>query len=215
MTLTSEQMKRLQYEDGLISQASSEGTADRALREAVREALAPSQIPTVVPEVMAAVGGSYLPIGDALREAAGPTPVLWASVAAAIGAPQDDLGATLRDALVAAAEDAEAEPPSVRRARWPLFVATGVAAAAAAVVAVTVFDAPEEIMEPVAEAIQPVVAPIVKVAKTALPVVTVDLALPGITIIESLESETASVLQVLQFDDDVPTIIFIDEEPGE
>ena len=92
---------------------------------------------------------------------------------------------------------------------------SGVAAAAAAALVVVSVQSPEQVVTPVAKVLQPVVTPVAKVAKAVVPVVATELDLPGITIIESLESETASVLQVLQFDDDAPTIIFIDEEPGE
>ena len=48
-----------------------------------------------------------------------------------------------------------------------------------------------------------------------LDVVAVEFDVPGRTEIESLESETAMVVQVLQFDDDAPTIIFVDDTPIE
>ena len=215
MTLTPDQIQRLHFEDGLCDESSAEGADDCALRRELQEALRPADVPSVVRAVMAQVGGEDVPMRDALLEGAGEPPQLWPAVALAIGAEPDALGVSLRDAIVAEAE-AEAVPAQKRmRAHWPLFVITGVAAAAAAVLMVVSMEEPERISEPVAAAMEPVVTPVARVAKAVVPAVNAELEVPGITIIESLESETASVLQVLQFDDDEPTIIFIDEESGD
>ena len=213
MTLTPDQIQRLHFEDGLCDESSAEGADDCARRRELQEALRPAEVPSVVRAVMAQVGGEGVPMREALLEGAGEPPQLWPAVALAIGAEPDALGVSLRDAIVA---EADAAPAHKRmRAHWPLFVITGVAAAAAAVLMVVSMEEPERISEPVAAAIEPVVTPVARVAKAVAPAVNAELEVPGITIIESLESETASVLQVLQFDDDEPTIIFIDEEPGD
>ena len=212
MTLTQEQLLRLQIEDDLVSEDSPEGSADRALRAELRLGLMPEYVPSLVAEVMQAIGGTPLQLGDAIRESAGRPPSLWAPVAAAIDAPGDGLGAALREALLTAADEATAgEAMRAQRSRWPWFAGVGIAAAAAAALLFFVAQAPSQMIEPVAG----VIAPVVKVAKAVMPAVPAALDLPGITIIESLESETASVLQVLQFDNDAPTIIFIDDDPGE
>jgi hypothetical protein len=154
---------------------------------------------------MERLGVSPLPLAESIRQAAGRAPSLWPGVAGAIGASPGGLG--LREALIAEAE-AEAEgalerPAGMRRRSWPLFVGAGLAAAAA----VALFF----LAQPAAEMIVPMAKVVVPAARVAKAVVPTTLEIPGVTIIESLESETASVLQVLQFDDDAPTIIFIDD----
>jgi hypothetical protein len=208
MTLTQEQLDRLLVEDNLSTQADAQGESDRALRAALRSALTPSEVPALAPAVMERLGVSPLPLAESIRQAAGRAPSLWPGVAEAIGASPDGLG--LREALIAEAEgEAEAEgapehAAGMRRRPWPLFIGAGLAAAAAAV---ALFF----LARPAAEMIVPMAKVVVPVARVAKAVVPATLEIPGVTIIESLESETASVLQVLQFDDDAPTIIFIDD----
>lgn len=126
-----------------------------------------------------------------LIAAAGVPPSLWLGVAQAIGTPTPETGALLRAALIDAAEIA----PPVQVAKSYRRAGVAVLALAAAVTLAVVVGERTESVEPV------------------LDVVAVDFDNPGRTEIESLESETAMVVQVLQFDDDAPTIIFIDETP--
>jgi hypothetical protein len=202
MTLTQEQLDRLLVEDNLSTQADAQGESDRALRAALRSALSPSEVPALAPAVMERLGVSPLPLAESIRQAAGRAPSLWPGVAEAIGASSGGLG--LREALIAEAEGAPEHAAGMRRRPWPLFVGAGLAAAAAAVVLFF-------LAQPAAEMIVPMAKVVVPVARVAKAVVPATLEIPGVTIIESLESETASVLQVLQFDDDAPTIIFIDD----
>ena len=206
MTLTQEQLDRLLVEDNLSTQADAQGESDRALRAALRSALSPSEVPALAPAVMERLGVSPLPLAESIRQAAGRAPSLWPGVAEAIGASPAGLG--LREALIAEAEgEAESGPEhaaGMRRRHWALFVGAGLAAAAAA-------GALFFLAQPAAEMIGPVAKVVVPAARMAKAVVPTTLEIPGVTIIESLESETASVLQVLQFDDDAPTIIFIDD----
>jgi hypothetical protein len=130
-------------------------------------------------------------VREPLIAAAGAPPSLWPGVARAIGAPSSETGALLRAALIDAAE--VAPPVQVAKSYWRVGVA--VLAMAAAVTLAVVVGENTESVEPV------------------LDVVAVEFDNPGRTEIESLESETAMVVQVLQFDDDAPTIIFIDETP--
>jgi hypothetical protein len=202
MTLTQEQLDRLLVEDNLSTQADAQGESDRALRAALRSALSPSEVPALAPAVMERLGVSPLPLAESIRQAAGRAPSLWPGVAEAIGASSGGLG--LREALIAEAEGAPEHAAGMRRRPWPLFVGAGLAAAAAAVVLFF-------LAQPAAEMIVPMAKVVVPAARVAKAVVPATLEIPGVTIIESLESETASVLQVLQFDDDAPTIIFIDD----
>lgn len=203
MTLTQEQLDRLLVEDNLSTQADAQGESDRALREALRSALSPSEVPAIAPAVMARLGVSPLPLAESIRQAAGRAPSLWPGVAESIGASPGGLG--LREALIAEAEGAPEQAAGMRRRSWPLFVGAGLATAAAAAVALFF------LAQPAAEMIVPMAKVVVPAARVAKAVVPTTLEIPGVTIIESLESETASVLQVLQFDDDAPTIIFIDD----
>lgn len=202
MTLTQEQLDRLLVEDNLSTQADAQGESDRALRAALRSALSPSEVPALAPAVMERLGVSPLPLAESIRQAAGRAPSLWPGVAEAIGASSGGLG--LREALIAEAEGAPEHAAGMRRRPWPLFIGAGLAAAAAAV---ALFF----LARPAAEMIVPMAKVVVPAARVAKAVVPATLEIPGVTIIESLESETASVLQVLQFDDDAPTIIFIDD----
>jgi hypothetical protein len=197
MELTTSQQHRLYAEDrpGPTDEC-DQTAADRALRVLVRDALAPASVPSISHDVMASLGSVRSSVGTVLRDEAGPSPRLWPVVAEAIGAPMDDTGALFRSALQAAAV-AVAEPGPVavpaERRHWRLPAAL-VALAAATLLAVLTWTQPEPT--------QPVVN-----------IVPVEFDIPGRTEIESLESETAAVVQVLQFDDDSPTIIFIDDTP--
>lgn len=190
MNLTPAEQLRLLVEDGLaLADECGQAAADRALRVLIREALAPVVTPDIADGVMAELGEESLSVGGALFAEAGAPPALWPGVAAVIDAQVSDVGAELGAAL----REAAAEPaPAKRRWRVPMIAL----AAAAALLAIWPWTQPEP-SQPVVE------------------VVHVDFDLPGITKIESLESETASVVQVLQFDDDAPTIIFIDDTPME
>ena len=212
MTLTPEQTQRLHFEDGLVPEGGAEGAADVALGGAVRDALAPVHVPLVSADVMTALGVEPLVIADAIRAAAGKDLKLWPGVAAQIGAPEEVLGGALRETLIQAADEA---PAFVPHRRWPWALGIVAAAAAAAILVVQLVSDPERIVEPVATALDPVVEAVEPVVQAVQPVVhgaPNEVEIPGLTEIESLESETATILQVLQFDDNAPTIIFIDED---
>jgi len=205
MTLTDSQIRRLQIEDGLVSASgaseAAEQTEDQALRVALRASLMPGLVPSLAPEVMGSLGCEALPLGNVLRDAAGEVGAFWPGIAAEIGAPVGGVGDILREALLAAAEE---EPPRHFNRVW-LWGSIGLAAAAAAaMLLINVALEPDRVPDPIARAVE-VVEPVVQ----ALPD---ELNLPGLTMIEALESETASVVQVLQFDSEAPTIILIDED---
>ncbi len=207
MDLNPTQRQRLLAEDALEAASdAAQARADRAFRVQLRAALAPQTVPQLAPAVMRALGMEGPSFGSALRAAAGPAPALWPAVAGEIGVDVSGVGALLGSALRQAASNPElAGPvtesvpvPSVASApaqKWRVPAAL-VAIAAGLLLAFWTWKQPEP-------------------AAPVLDVMAVEFDSPGRTEIESLESETAMVVQVLQFDDDAPTIIFVDDTPIE
>lgn len=147
--------------------------------------------------VMSAIGSEAAksPLADAVAAQAGPTPDLWASVAAEIGA------ATTESASPDAAQPAGPSPAGELiefppRRRWWL-PAAGVAAAAAAAVLAVVGLPTERVSD----------------GHGAL-AAHIHLE-SGHAEIEEISAGPDAMVQVLQFEEDAPTIIFIDvlEEP--
>jgi hypothetical protein len=154
--------------------------------------------PNLGDAVMAAVGADTgeSPLADAVAAQAGPTPDLWASIAAEIGAePAESAGPEDMVSPAAASPAAEIIELAPRRRWW--LPAAGVAAAAAAAVLAVVGLPTERVSD----------------GHGAL-AAHIHLE-SGHAEIEEISAGPDAMVQVLQFEEDAPTIIFIDvlEEP--
>jgi len=232
VSLTETELRLLHAEDDLASEQdllrlSQEGVdldEARQLRADLQSAFRTLDCPRLAPGVMARLGFPTLAVGEALRHDAsdspsiadavmstvgdsqssstgvanaigaegGEPPALWAAVAAEIGVQADDLGGLLRDAIEAEAGESEVRWLGAPRRWWFAGAAAGtmLAVAAALLLWVGLGSEPSSM---------PLVA--------ALPI---DFEAPAE--IESLEVGDNAVVQVLQFGENAPTIIFIDED---
>ncbi|MEC8192390.1 MAG: hypothetical protein VX127_06655 [Myxococcota bacterium] len=229
MNLTPLELSRLKAEDGLASsedidrvdQAGIDREADGLLRASIKAALRSNPPLEVADGVMRRIGSVPLPLGDAIRQEphttvadavmaslgggqASPIPVrqaltgeagipdaLWPSIAAAVGAdPGMHIGKRLRSEV----EQESAFRGQVwltPRRRWAVGgAALACAAAAAFLIGVGITNTP--------------VGPAASAAISPILDAPVD--------IEELEVGMSSSVQVLQFGNDAPTIIFVSDD---
>jgi hypothetical protein len=228
MTLTRQEMRELEAQDGLLDETATRelsGVAEEWNRvaSALREALRPEATPSLADSVMELVTGDEAPellaagalAGDVIREEAGTAPPLWDGVLRGIEAEWQETGALLRDAIRAEAGEVHLAdavlariarpegnlirlqpripaPPRARRAQRPfveryLPTIVGMAAAAGFLVA---FWTPAQ---PTGRELAYDLSPVNRVQ------------------IEDISGDSDAVVEVLAFDNDSPTIIFIDE----
>lgn len=230
MTLNDIEVSRLRAEDGVgddNDEARARGAGhnvddDRAFRAEIRGALAPTSIPSLTEGVMARLGAPSTAIGDAVRHGAVPSIAdavmssvaaspsqtgevaaairsearsgrsLWPAIAPAVGADAgSDISAMLRGAVQA---EGRFEPSGWMTPRRRIAVGgIGVAVAAAAAVLMSIGVSSSDGMGPAATS-----------AMTPILNAPVD--------IEDLEVGASNLVQVLQFGEDAPTIIFVSED---
>jgi len=230
MSLNDVEVSRLLAEDGL-GDANDEARAiadghdvdgDRAFRCELRSALAPGTVPSITDAVMARLGAEPNRIGDAVREGAVPSiadtvmstvtaqpkeigqvaaairaesgagRTLWSGIAPAVGADVgSDIGALLRGSVAAEGSFESSGWMSPRRRFAVGGIGVAVAAAAAVLMSIGVTGSDG-------------VGPAATSAMTPILSAPVD--------IEDLEVGASNLVQVLQFGDDAPTIIFVSED---
>ncbi len=233
MELTELEMTRLRLEDGFgtsedESRVLAEGidwSADRRLRAEVRSALLPSMFtpyadrvmrrlgeeattavgdaireqstPSVVGNVMAAIGGGdrlSAGLAEELRSEAGEPAPIWESISAAVGGDSSaDIGSLLRAGIETEA-DFRARGWLTPRRRWAIGGAAAAFAAAAALL-LSVGSGSGAVSKLATAAMTPILDAPVE--------------------IESLEVGAANLVQVLQFGQDAPTIIFVSDDTEE
>jgi len=157
-------------------------------------ALSDSSAPSLSDSVMAAVGRPRRPsalVAEGLRAEAGEFESLWPAIAPAVGA---EVGVDIRSALRAGVESEGRYSPQgwlTAKRRWAVGgVAVAFAAAAALLLAVGTDSMPVQQMA----------------ASTLTPILDAPVE------IESLEVGAASLVQVLQFGQEAPTIIFVSDD---
>ena len=234
VTLNPTEIARLHVEDGigtdadmqLLVEAGIDVTGDQLLRGAVQAALRPETVPLIADGVMRSVNGKPLPVGQALVQELEETPGLSAGVMARLGA-LDLAGQDVADAiheeagdpgsiwnevagrigveagldlseLIQAAVAHEAGPSNLEwmpksRSDWKVGPAAGVIFAMAAAVLLWV------------QTSVPNANVVAQQALDELPL------FEGPVEIESLDVGAANIAQVLQFDENSPTIIFVGE----
>lgn len=176
------------------------GIADSVMRRigqpraGVGDALRDSSAPSLSDSVMAAVGLSERPsalVAEGLRAEAGDIESLWPAIAPAVGA---EVGFDIRSALREGVESEGQFSPQgwlAGKRRWAVGgVAVAFAAAAALLLAVGTDSMPAQQMT----------------ASTLAPILDAPVE------IESLEVGAASLVQVLQFGQEAPTIIFVSDD---
>ena len=232
MELTELELSRLRLEDGegtdedraAVLEAGFDESADRELRVAVRRAIMDVKAPSFAANVMRRIGASSAPVGDAvrtetpsaladgvmaalgkqrpeaglgqaLRAEAGEPEAMWPHIASAVGGNVDgDFGSLLRAGIAA---EGNFQPQGWLNARRKWAVGGVVAAfAAAAALLLTIGSNSNQISTMATATMTPILdAP-------------VD--------IEDLEVGASNLVQVLQFGEDAPTIIFVsDDTQGE
>ena len=234
VTLKPIEIARLRVEDGLgteddlqlLANAGVDVEADSGLRAALQVALGSSETPPIADAVMLRLGTATVPVGvamaqeldeapevsshvmamlgsnetstldvaKAIYEEGGEPGSLWNGVATAIDVdPGVDLGELLRAAVEHEAGPSNIEWMPKARPYWKVGAATGVIFAMAAAVLLWV------------QASVPNADVVAQQALDELPF------FEGPVEIESLDVGTANIAQVLQFDEDSPTIIFVGE----
>ena len=116
MTLTRQEMRELEAQDGLADETAARELAGVAeawndVAVVLRDALRPESTPRLADSVMEVVTGLDSPkalaagalLGDAVREEAGSVPALWESVLPGIDAEWQETGNLLREAVSAEA----------------------------------------------------------------------------------------------------------------
>ena len=231
MNLTPLEISRLKVEDGLASsedidrveKAGIDREADVLLRDSIKAALRSDPPREVADGVMRRIGIVSIPLGDAIRQEshtnladavmsslgggqASPVPVrhaltgeagtptaLWPSIAAAVGAdPGMHIGKRLRSE-VEQEGGFRGQAWLTPRRRWAVGgAALACAAAAAFLLGVGITNTP--------------VGPAASAAISPILDAPVD--------IEELEVAMSSSVQVLQFGNDAPTIIFVSDDLG-
>lgn len=228
MELTELEMSRLRLEDGegteqdrsAVREAGLDISADQQLRITVRRALMSVETPSIAEKVMRRIGASSSPVGDAVRtetppaladgvmaalgkqrpeagladalrtEAGVPEPI-WPRIASAVGGSVDgDFGSLLR-AGIAAEGNFQPQGWLTARRKWAVGGAVAAFAAAAALL-LTVGSSSTQIPAMATAAMGPILDAPVE--------------------IEDLEVGAASLVQVLQFGEDAPTIIFVSDD---
>ena len=164
----------------------------------LRSALAPGAAPDVADAVLAQIGAeASAPVGDALAGGAGPAPDLWGGIAAAIGAESAARQTSTPPPSAAVRAAPSAQTPSAspvisldraRAARRPWFAGAAAMAAAAAALVVALGPWGGDVEAPF----------------------DYELAAVNTVEIEDISVGDDAIVQVLQFEDDAPTIIFID-----
>jgi hypothetical protein len=230
MTLTRQEMRELEAQDGLLDETAARefpGVAEAwsGVAAVLREALRPETTPRLTDSVMELVTEGEAPelvavgglLADAVREEAGSVPPLWDGVLRGIESEWQETGTLLREAVRAEAgevhladavlarvsrpegnlirlQPARRTPAAgrARRAQRPfveryLPTIVGMAAAAAFLV---VFWTP---------------------AQPSGREMAYDLSPVNRVHIEDISGDSDAMVEVLAFDDDSPTIIFIDE----
>jgi hypothetical protein len=231
--LTENEMMRLRLEDGFAtsederkaSDAGIDWASDRRFRGLVRNALLPTKFTPFADQVMARLGEASIPIGDAIGDEAAPSVVgevmnaigggerwsaglaeelrfeagepapIWGSISDAVGgSASPDIGSLLRDG-VAAEGDFKARGWLTPTKRWAIGGAAAAVFAAAAALLLSVGTGTGTVSEMATAAMTPILDAPVE--------------------IEALEVGAANLVQVLQFGQDSPTIIFVSDDTEE
>ena len=120
MTLSPEQMLRLQMEDGIVEDESHGATAalgfdpqrDREFRQQLRRVLTPLEVPPLASRVMARIAACSVPVGDAIRDGAEGSLGVSRAVMGTLGIGMN-LGEQYRTALITEAGEMDSVWPSV------------------------------------------------------------------------------------------------------
>jgi hypothetical protein len=234
VTLTPTEIARLHVEDGfgtdtdmqMLVDAGVDVAGDLALREALNSGLIPAEIPSVADDVMRNIGAIGMPVGTAMAQELGEAPglsadvmsmlgtddvvtsdvakaieeeggypdSLWNGIADVIGVdPGLDLGDLLRAAVDDEAGVSNIEWMPKSRSYLKVSASVGLVFAMAAAVLLWV------------QTSVPDANVIAQKAMDEMPI------FQGPVEIESLEVGAANIAQVLQFDENSPTIIFVGE----
>jgi hypothetical protein len=230
MTLTRQEMRELEAQDGLLDETAARelaGVAEAWNEVAVvlRETLRPATAPRMADSVMEVVTGLDHPkllaagalLGDAVREEAGSVPALWDSVLRGIEAEWQDTGTLLREAVSAEAGQVHLADAVLERVVRPesnlirLQPSRRTPAAPRA----------RRAQRPFVERYLPTIVGMAAAAAFLLvfwtPVqpsgreLAYDLSPVNRVQIEDISGDSDAMVEVLAFDDDSPPIIFIDE----
>lgn len=231
MTLTRQEMRELEAQDGLL-----DGTADRELAgvaEAwndvavvLRDALRPAAAPPLADSVMEVITGLDAPqllaagalLGDAVREEAGSVPALWDRVLSGIEAEWQPTGNLLREAVSAEAGEVHLADAVLGQLTRPESNLIRLQPSRR-----TPLAAPRtrRSQRPFVERYLPTIVGMAAAAAFLVafwtPVqpsgreMAYDLSPVNRVQIEDISGDSDAMVEVLAFDDDSPPIIFIDE----
>jgi hypothetical protein len=230
MTLTRQEMRELEAQDGLLDQTAARelsGVAEAWNDVAVvlRDALRPPSAPPLADSVMEVVTGLDSPkllaagalLGDAVREEAGSVPALWDSVLRGIESDWQETGDLLREAVSAEAGQVHLANAVLARVGRPETNLVRLQPARRMPQVPRARRAQRPFVERYLPTIVGMAAAAAFLVAFWTPVqssgqeVAYDLSPVNRVQIEDISGDSDAMVEVLAFDDDSPPIIFIDE----
>jgi hypothetical protein len=230
MTLTRQEMRELEAQDGLLDETAArelsgvaEAWNDVAL--VLRDALRPPATPPLADSVMEVVTGLDHPkllaagalLGDAVREEAGSVPALWESVLRGIEADWEATGNLLREAVSAEAGTVHLADAVLARVVRPESNLLRLQPSRRTPAAPRARRAQRPFVERYLPTIVGMAAAAAFLVAFWTPVqpsgreMAYDLSPVNRVQIEDISGDSDAMVEVLAFDDDSPPIIFIDE----
>jgi hypothetical protein len=230
MTLTRQEMRELEAQDGLLDETSARelsGVAEAWNDVAIvlRDALRPAATPRLADSVMEVVTGLDSPkalaagalLGDAFREEAGSVPALWERVLRGIEDDWQETGTLLRDAVSAEAGEVHLADAVLAQLNRPEGNLLRLQPSRRTPQAPRTRRAQRPFVERYLPTIVGMAAAAAFLVAFWTPVqpsgreMAYDLSPVNRVQIEDISGDSDAMVEVLSFDDDSPPIIFIDE----